>query len=179
MDSDSVIFTSVDIIIEKDNKLLLVRRGKPPFLDMLCLPGGHVDFEESVEDAARREAKEETNLDVELIDILGVYSRIKRDPRGHYITVVFIAKIKDDISEAKKIDAPALRSGGAPDISAEHKLTEQIAKAGDDAKEIVWTELDSKTLENLAFDHTQVIKDYKKWKKQKGTYWSTMYWTPK
>jgi len=82
----------VDAIIEKDGKIVLIKRKIKPFKGKLAIPGGHVEYGEIVEDAAKREAKEETALNIRLIDILGVYSDPKRDPRGHYITTVFVAK---------------------------------------------------------------------------------------
>ena len=72
---------TVDIIIEEDSRIALIKRRNEPFKDHLALPGGFVNEGEKVEDAAKREAQEETSLDVDLIDILGVYSDPKRDPR--------------------------------------------------------------------------------------------------
>ena len=90
----------VDGIVEKDYKLLLVRRKKDPFKGSLTFPGGKVDEGEKVEDALKRELKEETNLDVEPTDILGVYSDPSRDPRGHRISISFIATIKSGDAKA-------------------------------------------------------------------------------
>ncbi len=81
---------TVDIIIVIDDKVLLIRRKNEPL--GWAIPGGFVDFGESVEDAAVREAKEETDLDVELIKLVGVYSSPDRDPRTHTISTVFYAK---------------------------------------------------------------------------------------
>jgi argininosuccinate lyase len=81
---------TVDIIILIDSKVLLIRRKNEPF--GWAIPGGFVDFGESVEDAAVREAKEETGLDVELVRLVGVYSSPERDPRTHTISTVFYAK---------------------------------------------------------------------------------------
>jgi len=139
-----MVVATVDIIIEKGNKIVLVKRGRKPFKRKLALPGGHVDHNELVENAALREAKEETNLKVKLIDILGVYSDPNRDPRGHYIPTVFVAKI----------------------ISG--KL-----KAGSDAKIPDFYNPKKLNKKDMAFDHFKMIKDYLKYKKQKRTYWST------
>ena len=68
--------------------VLIERRNDPKGL---ALPGGFVDVGESVEDALRREMQEETNLDVQIISLLGVYSDHKRDPRFHTASVVFVA----------------------------------------------------------------------------------------
>jgi 8-oxo-dGTP diphosphatase len=69
--------------------IVLIERKNPPY--GWALPGGFVDYGESVESAAAREAKEETSLDVRLIEQFHVYSDPKRDPRHHTISVVFIA----------------------------------------------------------------------------------------
>jgi len=83
-------FPTVDIIIEVDEGIVLIKRKNPPH--GWALPGGFVDYGESLEESAVREAKEETSLDVTLVSELGAYSEPDRDPRMHTITVVFIAK---------------------------------------------------------------------------------------
>ncbi len=83
---------TVDIIIEIDDGIILIERRNPPF--GWALPGGFCDWGESLEEAAIREAKEETSLDVELIRQFHTYSDPKRDPRHHTITTVYIAKAK-------------------------------------------------------------------------------------
>jgi 8-oxo-dGTP diphosphatase len=84
---------TVDIIIELINQagrpIVLIERQNSPF--GWAIPGGFVDYGESVETAARREAKEETSLEVELIEQFYVYSDPNRDPRQHTMSVVFIA----------------------------------------------------------------------------------------
>lgn len=82
-------FPTVDIIIEIDSAIVLIERANPPY--GWALPGGFVDYGESYEDAARREAKEETALDVTLIEQFQAYSAPDRDPRHHTATLVFIA----------------------------------------------------------------------------------------
>ena len=81
---------TVDVVIEIDDQVVLIERKNPPH--GWALPGGFVDYGESVEDAAIREAKEETSLDVDLVALLGVYSKPHRDPRFHTISTVFIAR---------------------------------------------------------------------------------------
>lgn len=82
---------TVDLIIELPNeKIVLIERGNPPF--GYALPGGFVDYGESLEDAAVREAREETGLEVELVRQFHTYSDPSRDPRKHTITTVFIAR---------------------------------------------------------------------------------------
>lgn len=84
-------FPTVDIIIEIEGKgIVLIRRKNPPY--GWAIPGGFVDYGESVEDAAVREALEETSLNVELLRQFHVYSSPDRDPRFHTIATVFIAR---------------------------------------------------------------------------------------
>ena len=98
----------MDIIIEMEGSggqpgIVLIKRKNPPF--GWALPGGFVDYDESLEQAAIREAKEETSLDIELVNQMFTYSDPKRDPRFHTITTVYIAKAsgtpeaKDDAAE--------------------------------------------------------------------------------
>ena len=111
---------TVDIIIDKNNSVLLIERNNPPF--GWALPGGFVDEGESVEQAAIREAKEETNLDVTLKQLLYVYSDPKRDSRQHNISIVFIAeasgemKAGDDASQAEYFSFKEL-----PKLAFDHK----------------------------------------------------------
>ncbi len=83
-------FPTVDIIIELEGGIVLIQRKNPPH--GWAIPGGFVDYGESLETAALREAGEETSLKVELVKQLGAYSDPGRDPRMHTITVVFVAK---------------------------------------------------------------------------------------
>jgi 8-oxo-dGTP diphosphatase len=84
---------TVDIIIELIDRphrpIVLIERKNPPF--GWAIPGGFVDYGESVETAAEREAKEETGLQVELIEQFYVYSDPNRDPRQHTLSIVFVA----------------------------------------------------------------------------------------
>ncbi|HPC81679.1 MAG TPA: NUDIX hydrolase, partial [Methanofastidiosum sp.] len=83
---------AVDILILFNNKLVLIKRGKEPFKDSFAIPGGFVEYGEAVESAAIREAKEETDLEVAELSLLGIYSDPNRDPRGHTISIVFHGK---------------------------------------------------------------------------------------
>jgi len=84
---------TVDIIIEVESKgVILIKRKNPPY--GWAIPGGFVDYGESLEEAAVREAKEETHLDVELIRQFHTYSDPSRDQRHHTISTVYIAKGK-------------------------------------------------------------------------------------
>ena len=96
---------TVDIIIEYNKGIVLIKRKNPP--EGWALPGGFVDYGESLEAAAVREAKEETGLDVERIRQFHTYSDPKRDPRHHTITTVFTAKAKGKAvagDDAQEID---------------------------------------------------------------------------
>ena len=139
---------TVDTIIQRDSWILLVKRRNDPFKGYLVLPGGFVNEGERVEDAAKREVKEETSLNIELLDILGVYSDPARDPRGHMMSTVFIAKIS---SNNEKVDAVAQ----------------------DDAAAIEWISLEVIDTRNVGFDHKRIISDYKTWKTSGGTFWSS------
>jgi 8-oxo-dGTP diphosphatase len=81
---------TVDILIEIDGGIVLIERKNPPH--GWAIPGGFVDYGESLETAAAREAKEEVSLDVKLVEQLHSYSDPKRDARGHTISTVFIAQ---------------------------------------------------------------------------------------
>lgn len=97
-------FLTVDIIIETEGGVVLIKRKNPPF--GWAIPGGFVDYGESLEQAAKREAKEETRLDVRLVEQFHSYSEPGRDPRFHTVSVVFLAQASgkpeaaDDAKEA-------------------------------------------------------------------------------
>jgi ADP-ribose pyrophosphatase YjhB (NUDIX family) len=84
---------TVDIIIEIESRgIILIKRKNPPY--GWAIPGGFVDYGESLEEAALREAKEETNLDVERLKQFHTYSDPQRDPRHHSISTVYVGKGK-------------------------------------------------------------------------------------
>jgi 8-oxo-dGTP diphosphatase len=103
---------TVDVIIEVAGGLVLIRRRNPPH--GWALPGGFVDYGELVEDAARREMREETGLEVELIALLGVYSDPARDARGHTVSTVYVGRANgtpqaaDDAAESGVFDEHGL-----------------------------------------------------------------------
>ncbi len=122
---------TVDIFIYNNKKeFILIKRKNEPFKGQWALPGGFVDYGETVENAAIREAKEETSIDVELKRLINVYSDPERDSRGHTVTIAYTAQ------------------GNFED-----------AKAADDASDIkifAFNEIDNL---DLAFDHEKIIKD--------------------
>jgi 8-oxo-dGTP diphosphatase len=82
-------FPTVDIIIEIEGGIVLIERRNEPF--GWALPGGFVDYGETLEQAAVREAREETSLEVSRLRLVGCYSDPARDPRMHTISTVFAA----------------------------------------------------------------------------------------
>ncbi len=96
---------TVDIIIESGQGIVLIERKNPPH--GWALPGGFVDYGESYEHAAIREAREETRLEVQLVRQFHTYSDPDRDPRQHTASTVFIARAQgtprgaDDALQAK------------------------------------------------------------------------------
>lgn len=95
------------VVFDAKGRLLLIRRGNAPFKGRHALPGGFVEYGETVEAAARRELKEETGVIPISQHLVGVYSHPKRDPRGHTVSVAFLmtvglpqAKAGDDASGA-------------------------------------------------------------------------------
>jgi 8-oxo-dGTP diphosphatase len=107
-------YPTVDIIIEIEGGIVLVNRKNPPY--GWALPGGFVDWGESLEEAAVREAAEETCLDITLIRQFHAYSDPRRDPRHHTITTVYIARTNgtphpaDDAKEARVFTRDTLPS---------------------------------------------------------------------
>jgi 8-oxo-dGTP diphosphatase len=117
---------AVDIIIELADRstrpIVLVKRRNHPH--GWALPGGFVDLGESVERAAVREALEETSLSVRLVRLLGVYSEPGRDPRGHTVSVVFVAEGHGEPSaadDAKSVAVCSLEHLPHP-LAFDHKL---------------------------------------------------------
>ncbi len=125
-------FVTVDVIIELPEGIVIIERSNPPF--GWALPGGFVDYGESLEDAVTREAKEETGLDLIQVKQFHTYSDPQRDPRFHTIGTVFIAKAK-----------------GTP-------------MAGDDAAGLKVIKLSQIDKMEFAFDHKKILEDYLKTK---------------
>jgi 8-oxo-dGTP diphosphatase len=97
---------AADIITEIEDKIVLIERKNFPL--GWAIPGGFVDFGETVEQAAMREAREEISLEVEIRALLGVYSRPDRDPRGQTITIVYVARASGEPRAADDAKTVAL-----------------------------------------------------------------------
>ncbi|HYC20459.1 MAG TPA: NUDIX hydrolase [Candidatus Bathyarchaeia archaeon] len=84
---------TVDAVVVKNKKILLIKRKQEPYRGHYALPGGFVEYGETVEAALLREVLEETGLVVNIQSLVGVYSNPHRDPRGHVVSVAFAAAI--------------------------------------------------------------------------------------
>ncbi|MFO7478679.1 MAG: NUDIX hydrolase [Methyloceanibacter sp.] len=120
------------VIRDGKGRVLLIRRKNEPFKGAFALPGGFVEIGETLEAACRREALEETGLSVGALRLVGVYSDPGRDPRGHTVSVAYLALLP-----------------GAPE-----------PLAGSDAAAAEWIETWRDCV--LAFDHAQIIADAEK-----------------
>jgi len=97
------------VILFQKNSIVLIRRKNPPFKGELALPGGFVDIGETIETACIREAYEETNINVKLIKLIGIFSDPKRDPRGHTVSIAFLCEpLSKNEKPLAKDDAQAL-----------------------------------------------------------------------
>lgn len=86
---------TVDAIIVTRGNIVFIKRKNEPFKGMFALPGGFVDIGETTEEAVIRESMEETGLSIEIVKLLGVYSQPSRDPRGHTVSICYLAKSND------------------------------------------------------------------------------------
>ncbi|MGD8643596.1 MAG: NUDIX hydrolase [Chromatiales bacterium] len=108
---------AVDLVIELDERpgrVVLIERRNPP--QGWALPGGFVDPGETLEHAAMREAREETSLEVELRVLLGCYSRPERDPRGHTVSAVYVARAAGRPAAADDAKAVAVVDPAQPGL---------------------------------------------------------------
>ncbi len=117
-------------LLSTDQRVLLIKRRKWPFADMWALPGGKLNPGESLEETALRELREETGVQGLALTQFRVYSNPERDPRGHFISTVYVALLDADTINIQ---------------------------AGDDAKEAQWFPLTE--LPALAFDHATILGD--------------------
>ncbi len=88
------------VVFDGSGRVLLIRRKYPPFQGRYALPGGFVEIGETVEDACRRELKEETGVEAGALRLIGVYSDPERDPRGHTCSVAFLTRVGDAAAKA-------------------------------------------------------------------------------
>lgn len=109
------------------SKILLIQRGRPPFEGMWALPGGFVDMDEDVDDAVKRELKEETGLELDGFEQLKVFGKVGRDPRHRTVTVAYFCRVDEPLA----------------------------VRGMDDAAQADWFELSQ--LPPLAFDHHDII----------------------
>lgn len=121
---------TVDALIIYEGKIVLIKRKNPPFKDRFALPGGFVEVGERVEEAVVREAKEETGLDIGLIKLQGVYSDPSRDPRGHTVSICYLAKGRGKLkagSDAKEIGLFGLNE--IPELAFDHNKIIENARS--------------------------------------------------
>ncbi|MCZ3365852.1 MULTISPECIES: NUDIX domain-containing protein [Methanobacterium] len=118
------------MILCEDDSIVLIKRKYDPYKGSWALPGGFVEWGETVESAVVREVKEETGLEVDIIELVGVYSDPERDPRGHTVTVCYLMR---KIGGNLKADTDA--------SIAQYFKKDEILKL------------------KLAFDHDVILKD--------------------
>ena len=112
----------VDVVIPSPEGVVLIRRGSDPFEGQWALPGGFVEVGETVEEAATREAAEETGLAVELARLVGVYSDPDRDPRGHNVSVAFLARVlSGDLAAASDAAEVAVLDPASVELAFDHR----------------------------------------------------------
>lgn len=123
------LLTTDCVVFDREGRILLIRRKNEPFRGAFALPGGFVEIGETVEAACRREVLEETGITIGALHLVGVYSDPGRDPRGHTVSIAYMARVP-----------PATRP-----------------QAGSDAEDAQWLG-DWHNLD-LAFDHAHIIAD--------------------
>jgi 8-oxo-dGTP diphosphatase len=114
---------TVDGIVLVKGKLVMVRRGREPYKGRLALPGGIVEYGETVEEAVVREVREETGLETRVRRLLGVYSRPDRDPRGHFVTVAFVLDlVGGELRSGDDAEGVELaRTDALPEMAFDHR----------------------------------------------------------
>lgn len=125
---------SSDAIIEKDGRVLLIKRRFDPFKGYWCLPGGGLEEGETLEECAVREVKEETGLKVSIESTVGVYSDPGRDPRGQVISVAYSLNIEGGgIDPGREVlEAEWFNPEEVPELGFDHEemLSDYIEKQG-------------------------------------------------
>ncbi len=121
---------TVDTVILYMGKLVFIKRKNDPFKGHFALPGGFVEVGETVETAAVREAKEETGLDVDIIKLLGVYSEPSRDPRGHTVSVCFLALGRGNLKAGSDaLDTGLFGINEIPELAFDHNKIIEKARS--------------------------------------------------
>lgn len=163
--ADIVIFG----IFDKGLKVLLIKRGAPPYEGCYALPGGFVGPKETIGEAAERELKEETNFDCHFLEQFGTYSTPGRDPRRWVISNGFMALINagqevikagDDASDTKWFDVSFQEVGGEWKLCLTHgdeKLRARLEETT--SKWDVKKKFRSIESDDLAFDHELILAD--------------------
>ena len=127
-------WVTTDGIVLIGDQVVLIKRGREPFKGMYALPGGIVEYGETVEQCVVREIEEETGLRTRVLDLVGVYSGADRDPRGHFITLAYNLQPiggclggGDDAAEAALFPLERL-----PELAADHLmiLTDALLRKG-------------------------------------------------
>lgn len=146
---------TVDMLIFMEGKLLLIRRGRPPYEGMWAAPGGFVEPNETVEQAAARELLEETSLKGCVPRLLRVYSKPGRDPRGWTVSCAFTAAAPENACPRAGDDAAEARWFSVSKTAGGYTLT------GKDAVLTIDTEETGvyKSSRGLAFDHGEMVLD--------------------
>lgn len=112
---------AVDVVLRMNDGIVLIRRRNPPFMGCYALPGGFVEIGETVEDAARREVMEETGISASLVGLVGVYSDPDRDPRGHVVSICYLADGSGELrSGSDASDARIFRPDELPELAFDH-----------------------------------------------------------
>ena len=117
------------VVVTRTGKVLLIQRGFQPYKGSWAFPGGFMNMDETTDECAKRELLEETGLTVDSLKLVGVYSKVDRDPRSRVITTAYITII-DDVKDVK---------------------------GSDDATNAQWFSVEA--LPPLAFDHDEIMKD--------------------
>jgi 8-oxo-dGTP diphosphatase len=145
---DVIVFTIRDGRLQ----VLLVRRGRPPYRGRWAIPGGFVEKDEPLERTARRELEEETGLAGVYLEQLYTFGDPGRDPRGHTVTVAYLALV-----DPARFEGDRVGGGFSPrpsGVGGKSPLP-HVLRAGDDAAALGWFPV--YRLPALAFDHNQVL----------------------
>ena len=123
----------VDVVVpSEEGHILLIRRASDPYEGQWALPGGFVEVGETLEEAAVREAGEETGLTVDIVRLVGVYSDPDRDPRGHNVSCAYLARVREGEPEAASDAAEAsFLDPSTVELAFDHEKIVADALSGD------------------------------------------------